>query len=43
MENVKIVARLEEQAIALNTEHKEVLNWQRSHYENQLAHRDLLI
>jgi len=27
MENVKIVARLEEQAIALKTEHKEVLDW----------------
>ena len=43
LEDVKYVAKLEEQKLADKKDHEEVLDWQRRHYENQLAHRDQLI
>ena len=43
MEDVKTAARLEEQGIALKAEYDQLLDWQRRHYECQLAQRYLLI
>ena len=43
MEDVKYVAKLEEQKLADKEKHDLVLEWQRRHYECQLAHRDQLI
>ena len=40
LEDVKYVAKLEEQKLADKANHKEALDWQRRIYECQLAHRD---